>query len=348
MITSTYIPCNAIQIISWQGKALTQGKLLSMQEFVPFRDRIVELLERIGSVRSGRLLFDSLRRTGKTVRIHVGDDYDDNAAKMDPNTTANGVSAAIKPFRPAHHNMELAIKGTERAWRGQDARDDRSAKKAEIKLQMQGLGLPTRKADAAPVLLSVLNRAHLGMTLDPAITNNRFRDPLRELSRRLNVPQTELDDMAHGLKYMPDEVYYPLCFLLYDYLLPGAGTDAQIRVMNTMTFEHDFKSDIKTEKTLLRGTSETSKRLDAVVLAHELVHAWRMMAGRRVVAGGWEEEAMTSGIGPFSGWRMTENSFRADFGLKQRKVYANNRHSSELMTTLHNNVTTKGYRGMMF
>lgn len=348
MYSSQYLPCTAIEIVGLQGKAITGAKAMSWGEFRPFRDRVVILLERIARTKTGALLFRSLLRTGKTVRIHSGDDWDDNAAKMDPNIATNGPAAAIQPFRPAHHNVELALKGSERAWRGLDPTDNRAAQKANIKAQMQQLGQPTRKAETVGVLQSVLNRAHLGMALYPQITNNRFMQPNTQLPRRLGISANDFDDMVHGMKYMPDSVYYPLCFLLYDYMLPGTGTDAQIRVMTAQTFEHDFKSDVKSEKTITRSKDSTAQRLDAAVLAHELVHAWRMMAGRRVVAGGWEEEAMTSGIGPFLNWRMTENSFRNDLGLKKRKEYANNRHSSELMMTLHGQVTSKGYRGMMF
>jgi hypothetical protein len=348
MITSTYLACNAIEIVGWQGKALTQGKVLTMPEFVPFRDRIVELLEKIRPTSSGALLFSSLLASGKKVRIHVGDDWDDNAAKMDPNVTANCTAASVKPFRPAHHNVELTLKGNEKAWRGLDPKDDRTTQKAQIKNQMRTLGQATSKAETAPVFQAVLNRTHLGMTLDPKLTNNRFMLPWKQLPARLNISTTDFDDMACGMTYMPDAVYYPLCFLLYDYLIPGGGTNAQVRVMNQKTFEHDFKNDIQSEKKLTRSNKETALRLDAVVLAHELIHAWRMMAGRRIVSGGWEEEAMTSGIGPFSAWRLTENSFRKDLSMKQRKIYANPRHSSEYMQTVSGQVTTSGYRGIMF
>ena len=348
MITSTYIACNAIEIISWQGKSLTQGKLLTMPEFVPFRDRVVILLEKIRRTKTGPHLFQALLNTGKTVKIHVGDDFDDNAAKMDPNVTANGTAATVQPFRPAHHNVELAVKGSENAWRGKVPTDDRSVQKGNIKTQLAGLNLPTRKAQTAPTFKAVMNRTHLGMALDPQITNNRFRLPMTQLPQRLNIPVNDFDNMVNGVEYTPDAVYYPLCFLLYDYLLPGTGTNTQIRVMNQKTFNHDFANDLRSENKLTRSNQETAIRLDAVVLSHELIHAWRMMAGRRVVAGGWEEEAMTSGIGPFSSWRMTENSFRSDLGLKTRRTYANNRHSSELMQNLHSQMTNRAYRGIMF
>ena len=72
------------------------------------------------------------------------------------------------------------------------------------------------------------------------------------------------------------------------------------------------------------------------------------MAGRRVVFNGWEEEAMTSGIGPFSNWKLTENDFRRDLNLKRRKTYLDNTCSSELAITLRDTTNTGSYKGVMF
>ena len=348
MITYQYNKCGAIQVVGWMGKRLDQGREMTRPEFLPFEERMRGHLDRISGTRTGKLLFESLVRTGKTVKIHAGNDWDDSAATMNPNLVQNGPSAAIQPFRPAHHNVNLDIKGSEMAWRGQVPTDDRTAKVQQIKQQMIQLGQKTRKAETAPVLRAILNRTHLGMTLEPKLTNNRFLNPMTQLPERLNIGANAFHDMASGFAYMPDGVYYPLCFLLYDYLLPGPGMNTQIRFANNMTFDHDFKNDFKKENKLTRSNQETQNRLGAAVLAHELIHAWRMMAGRKVVAGGWEEEAMTSGIGPFSNWRLTENRFRADLGLSTRMTYAANTHSSELMAGIHQSVTTKGYRGMMF
>jgi hypothetical protein len=349
MIHATYLPCPSIEIVGWKGRAITPpGKVMEMAEFAVFRDRIVQILEQVRATSSGRLLFSSILVTGKKIRIHSAENAEDNAAKMDPNVVSNGAAASIKSFRPAHHNVDLAVKGSEKAWRGQVPGDDRSVQKAAIKAQMASLGLPTKKADTVGFLGAVLNRAHLGMALNPEVTRNKFRHPHAELPVRLGISANAFDNMAAGLEYMPDDVYDPLCFLLYDYMLPGSGTDAQVRIMTEDMFQHDFASELKAESKLLRKSSDTSIRLQAAIMAHELIHAWRMTAGRRVVAGGWEEEAMTSGIGPFSNWRMTENSFRADLGLKHRKSYANPRHSSELMQTLSTQTSAKSYKGILF
>ena len=150
-----------------------------------------------------------------------------------------------------------------------------------------------------------------------------------------------------GVSTFPTTSDYPLCFLLYDYMIPGAGTNAQVRIMNPTTFAYDFKKDVAEIKTMPANKAALS--LEAVVFAHELIHAWRMMAGRRVVTDGWEEEAMTTGIGPFAGWRLTENVIRGDFGLKSRTSYASPTHSSNLATLWADGTTSKkGYRGMMF
>lgn len=348
MIHSIYRKCNSIVLVNWIGMSLTQGKEMPRDQFTTFEKRMFALLDRISETKTGRKLFGAIARTNRVVKIHEGDDFQDNAAKMDPNVTTNGPAAAIKPFRPAQYNMPLALKGTENQWIGKDTSVDRSTKFKEIKTQMKGLGLPTKTEQTAPVLAAILNRAHLGMTLDPQITHSRFRQPMRELPVRLNISANDFENMVCGIDYMTDSVYYPLCFLLYDYLLPGDGTNTQIRVMNTKTFENDFKNDIKAEGKVFRSKESTTSRLEACILAHELIHAWRMMAGRKIVASGWEEEAMTTGIGPFSAWQMTENSFRADLGLSTRMIYANPSHSSELMSQVAGQTKATGYRGIMF
>jgi hypothetical protein len=265
---------------------------------------------------------------------------------MDPNTTDNGKNACVRPFRPAHHNVTIGLKGSEKAWRGLSPGDDRSATKANVKAQMASYGMPVKKADTAPVLDAVLARVQLGNSLTPQMTNNRFSKPKEQLPKRLNLSANAFKDMYEGRAYIPDDVYYPLCFMLYDYMIPGPGTNAQVRIMNPKTFAYDFRNDVAAIKKL--APDKAALTLEAVVFAHELIHAWRMMAGRRVVTNGWEEEAMTTGIGPFAGWRLTENVIRGDFGLKTRTSYASPTHSSSIATTWSDGTTSKkGYRGLM-
>lgn len=63
-----------------------------------------------------------------------------------------------------------------------------------------------------------------------------------------------------------------------------------------------------------------------VALAHELIHAWRIVTGRCVfhpedVMGSDYEEYMTVGIPPYDSLPYTENKFRAVAGVAQRNWY---------------------------
>ena len=83
---------------------------------------------------------------------------------------------------------------------------------------------------------------------------------------------------------------------------------------------------------LYRNEKEVGKLVAVAVLGHELIHAWRMMAGRRIVTQGWEEEAMTAGVGPFLNWKFTENSLRSELKLPLRAKYQTGQCSSELVS----------------
>jgi hypothetical protein len=172
------------------------------------------------------------------------------------------------------------------------------------------------------VLKQVLENAARNQALCPRLTNQFFQNPMTQIPRLLNIPEDLLKSWLKGEKSIKDDQYYLLCCYLYDYLVPGPGTDTQIRVMHPSWTAKIFKDDVKQEKSVFRTQEETASRVQAVVMAHELLHAWRMMAGRRIVSGGWEEEAMTTGCGPFIGWKLTENTFRSALKLSQRKKYS--------------------------
>jgi hypothetical protein len=75
----------------------------------------------------------------------------------------------------------------------------------------------------------------------------------------------------------------------------------------------------------LKGKTQYQVDVDAVradvMLGHELIHAWRMMTGRRIVARGWEEEMMTVGLGPGADLPFTENKLRSEAGHPLRTSY---------------------------
>jgi hypothetical protein len=117
----------------------------------------------------------------------------------------------------------------------------------------------------------------------------------------VGVPPNWIDEMIAGKRPLEDDEYYRLVLYLYEYLEPGAGSDAEMRVVLT---QEELPNDPLW-----------------IVIAHELVHAWRIMNGRRIFEGGWEEEAMTTGIPPFTSMKFTENRLRVEGKLPPRPNY---------------------------
>jgi hypothetical protein len=72
------------------------------------------------------------------------------------------------------------------------------------------------------------------------------------------------------------------------------------------------------------GTDAWMRRPPAIGLAHEMVHAWTGMNGTRALgetAGVNRRELQATGLGEFSSAALTENRFRAAFGLPLRPRY---------------------------
>jgi type VI secretion system secreted protein VgrG len=73
------------------------------------------------------------------------------------------------------------------------------------------------------------------------------------------------------------------------------------------------------------GTLDWHHRPPAIGLAHEVVHAWTGVYGTRALgtddAGVKRRELQATGLGEFADARITENRFRAAFGLPLRPVY---------------------------
>jgi Effector protein len=72
------------------------------------------------------------------------------------------------------------------------------------------------------------------------------------------------------------------------------------------------------------GTEAWMSRPPAIGLAHEMVHAWTGMNGTRArgeTAGVNRRELQATGLGEFSSAALTENRFRAAFGLPLRPRY---------------------------
>lgn len=88
----------------------------------------------------------------------------------------------------------------------------------------------------------------------------------------------------------------------------GKGVNVRIDYNPGGKFTHD-------------GTKPWELRPPAIGLAHELVHAWTGMNGMRAPDVGTDDtpsERQAAGIGEFSDAIMSENRFRAAFGLQPR------------------------------
>jgi hypothetical protein len=97
---------------------------------------------------------------------------------------------------------------------------------------------------------------------------------------------------------------------LEDYLETGGGTDCVV------TFNDRAKRvDPSYPKPFTEEEYYTHwwHRPVEVGLAHELIHAWRLLTGRGICkANSWEDEAMTIGVNPFIQAKFTENKVREE------------------------------------
>lgn len=127
------------------------------------------------------------------------------------------------------------------------------------------------------------------------------------LARLCGTNERELKEMAAGTRAIPKLVDDKLRVYLYDFLQPGAGEDCWIKF-------NPMKENLSDEhKKYLPQSHHWAHRPPGIALAHELVHAWRVVSGRVMFAYGWEEEAMTVGLPPFSNMKFTENRIRIDW-----------------------------------
>ena len=298
-------------------------------------EHVEKCLNRLMKTSVGRTVIGQMNSSGHVCTIFAAPDTltsDQNVAKQNPASIASEIASLVKPFRPFHKNLKLNQKGLNGA---------KTKAQTSYKTALAKLGFDQKKADLAPELLTVLMRA-----------TAKYPNPLVHLPGQIGVSQEDFVDMCTGEKAFPDNAYFKLCFLLYDYMSPGPGSPTYVRFQSYDSFTSSFKADHKTEnksRPLFDTKSNLWRDLAATILGHELIHAWRMMRGRRVVLGGaWEEEAMTTGIGPFTNWKLTENAIRRELGLTQRMTYQSGQCSSFEMQNVMVNTNALTYTGAYY
>lgn len=130
---------------------------------------------------------------------------------------------------------------------------------------------------------------------------------------------------------IPSEILWRLIWILRGSLTPGTGAAAAIRIGYSIG-EWEQGMEPKESRWPWRSAWGTLKVQDGHVIAfHELVHAWRIMMGTRIVDTGWEEEAMTMGLQPFENEKFTENKYRRACKMQLATKHGSATFSSQTM-----------------
>jgi len=145
------------------------------------------------------------------------------------------------------------------------------------------------------------------------------------IARLVGIKLFELEQMEKGKRAIPPSVDARLRSYLYAFLLPGEGCSCWVK------FNHLRDNLSPDHKKYLPATHTWQNRPPTIALGHELIHAWRSMTGMVLFEYGWEEEAMTVGLPPFSFMEYTENKLRIEYGgLAIRPDYQNIRTKTPL------------------
>ena len=115
-----------------------------------------------------------------------------------------------------------------------------------------------------------------------------------------NLGAVEIADVMLGKSALDADRCARFALCMYPHPTPGRGSGAQIRFDPTQA-----------------GADPNDAPL--IILAHDLIHAWRMIRGLRIFESGREEEAMATGLPPFTTLRFTEDRLRVETGPPVRE-----------------------------
>lgn len=301
MISSWY---NAgIKIAAVEGKQLANATDLPLAQAQAFIQKIRNALDELAILPLGAELLEELRTSNKKCTIFSSDAAYYGAGPvcvMDPQTVEADAARRIKPFRAPQASFVKALN----QWQSK-APSNEAMKKRGGFLSKRGRGGPSSVMQPPPRLMvpgeprSNMSSNVYSRELNRIITaSNMDRKMVATLA---GVSLYELTQMEEGTLEVSNDVYIKLAMLLYPFLTPGPGSDSAIRFAS-IDDEPDF-----------------------IILGHELIHGWRMMKGMRITdrnAFSWEEEAMTTGIPPFTNFKYTENKLRIQLcGSPLRRNY---------------------------
>jgi len=305
----------AITIVGAEGSHAANATALADREANSFIKNVRGAFKRLEKLQTGRALINAIDLSGHQVTIFRSKtdpkkpkEWLGACSQGDPTGVATEVACSIVSFRPRSKNLPIVGNTMEKKGERPLANRDQGGYKpffGNYKADLTALGGSAlqSKAQAAAELDVVLTRAGNGDLL----RGRRMAEMLT------NVPVADLAAMAQGTRVISDNVYYKLCFYFYESLTPGPGVSTCVRL----------PPDVRMAG--LNGSYKPKTDSNAVppeiLLGHELIHSWRMLVGRRVVRQGWEEEAMTTGLGMFRPWKFTENRLRTEAKLPLRSSY---------------------------
>lgn len=304
---STIQYSRAITIHDFEGTELGNGNTIADKKRAKtFLTNVKNALDGLKKLTTGRTLLDEIDDTGKTVDIICAGPGKDGCAMTKPNGNfASQYAAQIVSFRPTVLNLEQGTKdrSSNKGIAGRTVDMPSRGEEYHLKKVAELRGFEETDENMAPEFANIMKRARA-----------KYPTPFKTLSQLTGVERIKLLNMAVGKERIDDDTYFKICVYMYDFLTPGEGCNTVVRLV----------FDVGLAGT--DGKRNYKKSADAVepriMAGHELIHAWRMMTGRRLVRSGWEEEAMTVGLGFAAGWRITENRLRLEAGQPRRPNYS--------------------------
>ncbi len=290
----SYVYSSAISIYGVKGAQIGNATDMPKAEAKRFINTVKDAMKRLDKLRTGRKLISEINQSGHRCRIFCAPDGNEGAANSDPQTVESNARRLVKSFRPQQYNMLPASKKF-------NFGDGGKKVLGEIKESLKVANLHDDRYTASTELDYILLRAWKNL--------NTGRNAV---ARLLNKPRNVIDQMCDGQVKIDDDDYFRIAFAYYEFLTPGPGCNTQVKL----------KAEVKlTSGGTYKPKTDVAAVAPEIIVGHELIHAWRMMKGRRVVDHGWEEEAMTTGIAPFAHYLITENALRLEGGYPRRDFY---------------------------
>ena len=306
---------SAISVQGLRGSKIGDATEMPRSDAKRFIANVKEAYRKLDRLKTGHQLLNAINSSGRYCVIFCAADA--GAALPNPPTLSNNVARMMRSFRRQHHNMISLSKKTEIQRRMVDTDQGRVEQQSTVKSKaivgmktlLEAQPVPKSRADAAQELDVVLARAW------GSVTAGR-----RSLAQLLGKSGDQIEAICDGSIALTDTEYFKIATAYYEHMTPGPGCSTQVKVQMNVAVGNPMSAD-NPKAYPFRPKQDRDCVAAEIMLGHELIHAWRMMTGRRLVNDGWEEEAMTCGLAPYANLRFTENALRRDGGFPARLTY---------------------------